>query len=53
MSMAQTANMHRDKNSKAFEVSDFMPFSEKPKKEEEGEPAGLRDFFKSMARRKK
>jgi len=26
MQMAQTANMHRDRSSKAYDVEDFMPF---------------------------
>jgi hypothetical protein len=36
-----------------FTTEDFMLFRDKPKKEEsEGEPPGLRDMFKSLARRK-
>ena len=54
MSMTQTANMHRDstKQPKPFEVTDFMPFAEKPKPEEQSEPVGLRDLFKGVARKK-
>lgn len=55
MSMCQNANMHRDPSKgKAFEISDFMPFAEKPKPvETDGEPAGLRDVFRAMAKRSK
>lgn len=52
MQMAQTANMHRSKDTKAFEVSDFMPFSEKPEPPESNEPAGLRAFFTSLTKKK-
>ena len=53
MSMAQTANMHRDpkRHPQPFELSDFMPFSKKPEKETEGEPAGLRQMFKSFVKK--
>ena len=56
MSMAQTANMHRDpsRNPEPFDLYDFMPFGEKPEKEEPkgGEPAGLRQLFQGVARKK-
>ena len=54
MAMSQTANMHRDskRHPKPFELYDFMPFSEKPVKEESsGEPVGLREAFKSFTKR--
>lgn len=55
MSMAQTANMHRDpkRQTQPFEVNDFMPFAQKPEPEYTGkEPAGLRELFKGMANKK-
>ena len=55
MSMAQTANMHRDTQRKPdpFEISDFMPFTEKPDEpDEDVEPPGLRDMFKGMVGKK-
>ena len=55
MAMCQTANMHRDpqKHPQPFEVTDFMPFAEKQEPEEtSSEPAGLRDLFKGVARKK-
>ena len=49
LSMAQTANMHRDtkKHPEPFELADFLPFSEKPEKDEEvvSEPPGLRQHL--------
>jgi hypothetical protein len=57
MLLQQTANMHRDTkaNPKPFEIYDFMPYSKKPKKvkkEKPGsEPAGLRQMFKSLAKK--
>ena len=54
MSMCQTANMHRDstKHPAPFEVTDFMPFAEKPEPEESSEPVGLRELFQGLARKK-
>lgn len=54
MLMQQTANMHRNTatHPNPFELNDFMPFSEKPKPDDEAEPAGLRDLFTAMARKK-
>jgi len=53
MTMAQTANMHRQRGAAAFQLDDFMPFREKPEVDETQEPAGLREFFTSMKRTKK
>lgn len=55
MQMSQTANMYRDTKTKPdpFEVTDFMPFAERPEPEQTGsEPAGLRDVFLKMTERK-
>ena len=53
MSMAQTANMHRDtaKHPKPFELHDFMPFSERPKDEDEDGTMIMRQAFKSFSGR--
>ena len=54
MSMSQTANMHRDssKTPKPYEIDDFMPFREKQEPKETSEPVGLRDLFRTVARKK-
>ena len=51
MTMSQTANMHRDsrRHPKPFAVDDFMPFTEK--REEGLDEVGLRQMFKSLARK--
>ena len=55
MQLSQTANMHRDVQRKPepYELTDFMPFSEQPEKEDEevGVPKGLREAFTAMSRK--
>ena len=54
MSMAQNANMHRDTSTRPtpYEVSDFMPFMEKPELPEDAEPVGLREAFMGLSGKK-
>ena len=52
MTMAQTANMHRDTATKPqpFEIGDFMPFSDKPEPDKSDGSAGMRDMFKGLGK---